>query len=60
MPTHTGAEMSLLAVVRDAAILGTFTGSHVSEYNQAQHPKGVAFHTVTINTVSGSDGVKII
>ena len=60
VPTHPGAELSLSAVVRDAAILGTFTGSRVSEYAQAQLPRGVSFHTVPMNAASGSDGGKPI
>ena len=57
---HDGAEMSLSAVVRDAAILGTFTGSRISKYAQAQIPKGMSFNTVPMNAASGSDGGKPI
>lgn len=60
VPAHQGAELSLSAVVHYAAILRTFTGSLVSEYVQAQIPRGVSFHTVTMNAASGSDGGKSI
>ena len=56
VPTHAGVDMSLSAVVQDTAILGTFTGSRVSEYAQTQRPNGIVFHNVQTNATSRSDG----
>ena len=49
-------ELLLPAVIRDAAILGTFTGSRVSEYAQGKVPKGTPFSKVPSNTASGEEG----
>ena len=49
-------DLLLPAVIRDAAILGTFTGSRVSEYAQGKVPKGDEYSRVPINTASGEEG----
>lgn len=49
-------ELLLPAVIRDAAILGTFTGSRVSEYAQGKVPKGTTYSKVSSNTASGEEG----
>ena len=49
-------DLLLPAVIRDAAILGTFTGSRVSEYAQGKVPKGDEYSRVPINTASGLEG----
>ena len=51
-----GAELLLAATIRDAAILGVFTGSRVSEYAQGQLPAGQRFQCVPINAASGAQG----
>ena len=55
VPSSPGAEFLLPAVTRDAAILGTFTGSRVSEYAQGQLSPGQIFHRVPRNAASGTD-----
>ena len=54
------AEFALSAVVRDAVILATFTGSRVSEYAQTQAQRGLPFSSVPHNAASGSEGGKSI
>jgi len=58
--TSPGGELCLSALIRDAAILGTFTGSRVAEYAQASKPAGVAYSTVPKNPASGDQGGKAI
>ena len=53
-----GSELRLPALVRDAAILGTFTGSRISEYAQASTPAGSPFCTIPCNSASGDEGGK--
>ena len=48
-----GSELRLPALVRDAAILGTFTGSRISEYAQASTPAGSPFATSGIRALIG-------
>ena len=60
VPSRDGAELTLPAAVRDACILGSFTGSRVSEYAQTQLRKGTRFNTVPLNTASGREGGKPI
>lgn len=49
-------DLLLPAIVRDATILGTFTGSRVSEYAQGKVSKGSSFSSVSTNTASGEEG----
>ena len=52
----TSAELLATAAIRDAVIIGTFTGSRVSEYAQGQLRAGSKFQTVPINAASGEQG----
>ena len=54
----SSAEFTLQAVVRDAVILATLTGSRVSEYAQTQAKQHSHFATVLINVASGVEGGK--
>jgi hypothetical protein len=58
VPSHRGAELGLAAAVRDAAILGTFTGSRVSEYAQSNVSARVSFDMIPVNAASGDQGGK--
>ena len=60
VPSYDGAQLSLPAAVRDACILGSFTGSRVSEYAQSQLGRGVPFNLVPANAASGPEGGKPI
>ena len=51
-----GSELLLPAAIRDAVIIGTFTGSRVSEYAQSQLRAGMQFQSVPVNSASGSQG----
>ncbi len=52
----TGAELLTAAAIRDAVIIGTFTGSRVSEYAQGQLRAGSKFQSVPFNAASGKQG----
>jgi hypothetical protein len=60
VPSHEGAELGLSAAIRDASIIGSFTGSRVSEYAQSQLKRGQHFTTVPVNAASGAEGGKPI
>jgi len=51
--SHKDEEFSLATVVRDAFILGTFTGSWVSKYAEGQIVKGSPLSTIPFNVASG-------
>ena len=54
--TTVGAELSIAAAIRDAAILATFTGSRISEYAQSQLEPGSSFRSVPASAASGEAG----
>ena len=56
----SGGELRLSALIRDAVIIATFTGSRVAEYAQASKPAGVPYMTVPINAASGKHGGEAI
>ena len=56
VPTSPGAELLLPALIRDAAIVATFTGSRISEYAQSQPRAGSSFHTVPTPASGSPDG----
>ena len=56
VPSRPGAELGLAATVRDAAILGMFTGSRVSEYAQTSAASQQPFTVVPCNSASGAQG----
>ena len=58
--SQAGGELRLSALIRDAVIIATFTGSRVAEYAQASKPAGVPYMTVPINAASGKHGGEAI
>ena len=54
----SGQELRASACIRDATILGSFSGSRVAEYAQSKVYKGDSFSKVPSNTASGSEGGK--
>ena len=60
VPSYHEYELSLSAIIRDVAILSTFTGSNAFEYTQSQAPLGYCFKEVPRNAASGLDGVNPI
>ena len=60
VPSSQISEFSLAVTVCDAAFLGTFTESCISEYAQSQVPKESRFQSISVKAASGSKGSKNI